>query len=292
MSPRTPTNGPGGDGDVAATLREALELGENERWDEMAELLTRALRSNPDDAYLLGWLGVAEGERGRDGVAYEYFRRCLEQEPVDPQLLALAGSGLASFDDPEAEHALRAAALAGPDIPTTRLQYGAYLSRAGLLDEALDQLRAARELDPEDPSIQAELAAALALNGELEAATERMEGALALDPDDDWNRVILGLLYAERGEMETAAENLIRAARTRTDDPEAQILAALAAAAAGWDDAAQDALARAPYGAEAADATMIGEAEERVLAGAESAARMLRDSIGPSALRDRLMEPL
>lgn len=279
-------------GEVQATLAEALELGEQERWDEMADLLAGALERHPDDAYLLGWAGVAEGERGNDGIAYEYFRRCIEQEPVDPQLLALAGSGLAAFDDPEAETALRAAALSGPDIATTRLQYGAYLSRAGLLDEALDQLRAALELDAEDPVIHAELAAALALNGDHAAAASRMEEALALAPDDTWNRVILALLQLELEELETAAENLVRAATERTDDPEAQVLAALAAAAAGWDDAAQDALARAPYGAEGTDATMIDEAESRIAMGGEAPLRMLRDALGPSALRDRLMEPL
>lgn len=292
MSASTPSNGPQPGGPVEATLRDALELGDQERWDEMAELLTEALESHPDDAYLLGWLGVAEGERGRDGVAYEYFRRCLEEEPVDPQLLALAGSGLAAFDDPEAEHALRAAALSGPDISTTRLQYGAYLSRAGLIDEALEQLRAALELDREDPVIHAELAAALALSGDHAAAAARMEEALALAPEDTWSRVILGLLYMETEDVERAAEHLVHAASERTDDPEAQVLAALAATAAGWEGAAQDAIARAPYGAEGADAAMIDEAETAIAGGAEPARRMLRSSIGPSALRDRLMEPL
>ena len=42
-------------------------------------------------------LGIA------DGVAYEYFKRCLAENPEDPQLLALAGAGLAAFDDPDAE---------------------------------------------------------------------------------------------------------------------------------------------------------------------------------------------
>lgn len=278
--------------DVGATLREALELGDQERWDEMADLLTEALRSDEDDPYLLGWLAVAERERGRDGVAYEYFKRCIEQDPADPQLLALAGSGLAAFDDPAAEQALRAAALSGPDISTTRLQYGAYLSRAGMLDEAMEQLKAALELDPEDPVAHSEIATALALRGDVDDAIARFEEALALAPEDSWNRVILGLLLVEAEQTERAAEALVHAATERPDDPEVQVLAALAAATAGWDDAAEDALARAPYGAEAADAAMIGEAEERVAGGPDDARRMLRETLGPSVLRERLMEPL
>ena len=85
-------------------LDEALSLGDQERWEEMADLLASALEIDPDEPYVLCWLGVAERELGNDGSAYEYFRRCVAQEPLDPQLLAVAGSGLAAFDDPEAEH--------------------------------------------------------------------------------------------------------------------------------------------------------------------------------------------
>ena len=274
-------------------LERALAFGEDERWDEMADALVRALRDDPEDPYLLGWLGVAERERGNDGAAYEYFKRCVAQDPLDPQLLALAGSGLAAFDDPEAETTLRAAALSGPDMSTTRLQYGAYLAREGLYAEALEQLRAAVELDPEDPVCHSELATALALKGDVAAAIERMEHALTLAPEDGWSRSLLGLLYAEDDDMEHAAEHLLMVSNTRVDDPEVQVVAALAAMAAGWDDAGHEALARAGYAAEEpADTLLIEEAEERLAAGADAARAMLRDSIGPSVLRERLMEPL
>lgn len=274
-------------------LERALALGEEERWDEMAEMLEEALREDPQDAYLLGWLGVAERERGNDGVAYDYFKRCVAEDPHDPMLLALAGSGLAAFDDPEAETALRAAALTAPDVATTRLQYGAYLARAGLFDEAFVQLRAAIDLDPDDPVGYGELATAHALKGDMAGALAPMEQALELAPDDSWNRALLGLLHAEDGDMERAAEQLLRAAQERADDPEVQVAAALAAVAAGWDDAGHEALARADLGVEeAADRELIEEAEERIGAGADAAREMLRDTLGPSMLRERLREPL
>ena len=274
-------------------LERALALGEEERWDDMAETLEAALRDDPEDPYLLGWLGVAERERGNDSAAYDYFRRCVAQEPLDPQLLALAGSGLAAFDDPDAETALRAAALSGPDLPTTRLQYGAYLARAGLFDEAFVQLRAALDLDAEDPVAHGELATALALKGDVAGAIERMEQALELAPDDSWNRTLLGLLHAEADDMERAAEHLLAAAQARTDDPEVQIAAALAAVAAGWDDAGHEALARASAGAEdASDRELIEEAEDRLADGADASREMLRETVGPPVLRERLMLPL
>ncbi|MGH7477063.1 MAG: tetratricopeptide repeat protein [Longimicrobiales bacterium] len=273
-------------------LRRALELGEDGRWEEMARLLAEALAEEPEDPYLLCWLGVAERELDNDGAAYEYFKRCLAQEPLDPQLLAIAGSGLAAFDDPAAESALRAAALTGPEIPGTRLQYGAYLARAGLFEEALEQLAAARDLAPEDPTVYGELATAHALKGDHGAAIRELDHALELEPDDAWNRILLGLLYVEQDQIEDAAEALWRAAEQAESDPEAQIAAALAAAAVGWEEAAQTALLRAGYAAEAADRLLIDEAEERVTMGAEAARSLLVDSLAPSMLHDRLIQPL
>lgn len=276
--------------DIESTLEQALALGDEGRWDEMAQLLGDALQEEPEDPYLLGWLGVAEQELGNEGSAYEYFRRCLAQDPLDPNLLALAGSALAAFDDPEAEGALRAAALTGPEIPMARLQYGAYLAREGHFDEALDHLRAAVQLAPDDPVTHGELGTALALKGDLEAAAPEMETALDLAPDDSWTRLLLGLVYAELGRIEEAAEAIVQAAEEQEDDAEAQILAALAAAAVGWDDAAHDALARAEFAAAAADAAMIAEAEERIVAGRKAAKAMFLETLGPSSLRDRLAE--
>ena len=76
----------------------------------MAEHLRAVLIDSPEDAAVLCWLGVAEREMGMEGVSYERFRACLATEPTDPHILAMAGNGLARFDDPEAESVLRTAA--------------------------------------------------------------------------------------------------------------------------------------------------------------------------------------
>jgi protein O-GlcNAc transferase len=277
---------------IEETMQLALSLGDEGRWEEMAELLAGALKDEPEDPYVLGWLGVAERELGNDGAAYEYFRRCVAAEPLDPQLLALAGAGLAAFDDPEAEATLRAAALTGPDLAVTRLHYGAYLSREGMFVEALEQLNAAAALEPDDPVVHGELGIAHALKGDYEAAAGAMEEALALADDDSWTRLLLGLVYTELRRPEEAAESLLRAAEERPVDAEAQVLAALAAAAVGWQDAAEDALARAPFAEEGQDSALQEEVEERVASGADAAAAYLRDNLAPSVLHDRLTQPL
>lgn len=278
--------------DVEAVLREALELGDQGRWEDMATLLGETLEQEEDDPYLLCWLGVAEGEMGNDGAAYEAFRLCVDQDPSDPHILALAGAGLAQFDDPDAEAALRAAALSAPDLPLARLNYGAYLSRAGMHEEALEQLEAARDLLPEDPVVRAELGAAHVLRGEPARGAAELEETLVLAPDDSWTRVLYGLVLLELDRGEEAAEELVRAGQERDYDPEAMLLGALAAASQEWDDAAEELLARSEYAAEGADIKLIQETETAVRAGPEAARRMLNSSLGPSTLRERLQQPL
>jgi tetratricopeptide (TPR) repeat protein len=278
--------------DLDQVLNDALALGDEGRWPEMADLLSTALRDEPDDPHLLCWLGVACREAGQDGIAYEYFKRCWQQDPLDPHVLAMCGAGLAAFDDPDAEAALRAAVLSGPDIPIARLQYGAYLAREGLFDQAFEQLTSASELDPEDPAVRGELAIAHALKGDYRSAVDAFEQALALAPDDSWSRVLLGLVYNELDEAEPAAETLLQAATERPEDAEAQVLAALSAAAVGWDDAAMTTLARAEHAEENIDPELLEEAHERLEEGAAAARTFLRDTVGPAALHDRLLQPI
>lgn len=279
--------------DAEAILQQAMELGEDGQWEEMARLLSESTREQDDpDPYLLCWLGVAERELGNETAAYEAFKRCVAAEPVDPNLLAMAGSGLAAFHDADAEPALRAAALTGPDLSFTRLQYGAYLAREGMFTEALEHLQAAVKLEPEDPGALSELGIAYALKGDHARAAVSMERTLELAPDDSWTRLLLGLIYTELEDWEQAAEALVQAAEERPEDGEAQLLAALAAATVGWDDAAHDVLARAEYSGEGVDPDVIADVEEAVEAGSSNARELLVDSLAPAALHERLAQPL
>lgn len=273
-------------------LQQALALGDDGRWEEMASLLTDALEADPDDPYLLCWAAVAERELGNESRAYVLFKECIAQQPSDPNLLALAGSGLAASDDPEAESALRTAALTAPESATVRVQYGAYLARSGLFEEALEHLTAGVGLAPDDPVAHGELGVARALKGDHEGAIEAFETALELAPDDSWTRILMGLCHCELGEIEDAGQTLLHAARERPEDAEAQVLAALAAAAAGWEAPAEEALARAGYAAEGSDRNLIVEAEEAMVLGAGPSRDLLLEDVAPSALHDRLTQPL
>lgn len=282
-----------GDGMAAAAVEElvseAESLGADERWDEALELLLEALPENSENALLLCWLGIASERLGSEGEAYEYFRRCLAQQPSDPFVLAAAGVGVSTFDDPEAEPALRLAALTAPDFPFARSAYGAYLAREGLFEQALVELRAARALAPDDAAVRAELGMALLLSGAPADAADELEEALS-HAEDSWLRGVFALALLEAGRGEEGAEELHRSAEERPEDLEIQLLSALASAAQGWEEHAWAAVARAEAAAEALDADLVREVEEAVEAGEDAAGAFLREQLGPTLLRERLSQ--
>jgi Flp pilus assembly protein TadD len=275
---------------VAAVLQQALGEAEEDRWERSAELLLDALEEYPGDPYLLCWLGLAERELGEEGSAYERFRAALQADPRDPVLLATAGNAIAAFDDPAAEAALRTAALLAPNLPQARWMYGAYLAREGMTADALEELRAASDLDPEDPVIRMEIGVAHALSGEMEAAVSAFTECVEMSPEDGWGLILLGLARVELEEFEEAARVLSEGARLCPWDLEAQVLASLSLAASDREDLALEMLERARMQAEAGEAGLLGEVEERIEDGAEAALAYLRSTLGPSAFRERLLQ--
>lgn len=274
--------------DLEQLLERALSLADEGDWAGMADLLRDRVAEFEDEAAVHCWLGVAERELGMDGIAYERFRRALALNPEDPYVLATAGNGVAAFDDPDAEQALRTAALTAPEVALTRLLYGAYLTREGMVKEGLAELDAARALDPDDAQIAYEQAVARYLAGDADGAVDAVGEAVRLDPDDGWARVVLGLMLLEAGRQDEAVSDLLEGARLRPDDLEAQLTAALTACAAGSDDLAWEMLERGRLNADEGDAAFVTAVEERLDAGAESARRLLTDEVVPDVLRRRL----
>ncbi|MDX1567191.1 MAG: tetratricopeptide repeat protein, partial [Longimicrobiales bacterium] len=161
--------------------------------------------------------------------------------------------------------------------------------REGMTEKALEELTAARELDPENPTILYELGVALVLDDRLDAAVDVLDESIRLGADDGWARVVLGLILLRSGRDEEALRDLAEGARHRPEDVEAQLLAALAAAARGHLDLGYEMLERARQRAEGVAETAVLEAEDRIDAGKEAAERFLKETLAPSALRERLM---
>lgn len=271
-------------------LERVLTLADEEDWGGAAELLRDHLAENDEDPAVHCWLGVAERELGMEGVAYERFKRALALEPTDPYVLATAGNGLAHFDDPDAEPALRAAAVTAPDVALGRFLYGAYLAREGFVEQGLEELRAARDLDPEDAQIAYELGVAHAFAGDHDRAADVLADAVRLAPEDGWIRIVFGLELLEADRFDEATGELVSGARLRHDDVYAQLAAALSAAATGLEDDAWEMLERARINAVEADLVLVTNVEDRLAAGHESAQSLLVDDLAPNMLRLRMSE--
>lgn len=275
---------------IEDAVARAQSLGEDERWDEAYELLAEALDEQGEDALLLTWAGIAAQRLGEESQANDHFRAALALEPADPFILAAAGSGLSAVDDPAAESALRMAALTAPDFPFARAAYGVYLAREGLFAEAITELEAARGLSPEDGGVHAELGIAYLLARRTDDGLNALEEALSLAPADSWLRALFGLALVDAGRGEEGAEQLHQAAGERDDDVEVQLIAALAMSAQGWEDPAWEAFARAEVHADSSDRELITEVEDRLEAGADAAGEFLREDLGPTLLRERLLQ--
>ncbi|NJD19867.1 MAG: hypothetical protein FIA95_11385 [Gemmatimonadetes bacterium] len=273
--------------DLQARLDRALALADEGDWQGMAQLLREHLAEHEAEPAVHCWLGVAERELGMEGVAYERFRRSLALGPEDPYVLATAGNGVAAFDDPDAEQALRTAALTAPDIPLTRLMYGAWLAREGYVADGLRELAAARQLDETDPQIAYELGVARYLSGDVEGAADAMGDATRMEPDDGWAHVVRGLVLLEADRFDEALGELSEGAELHPEDVEAQLAASLAAAAVGAEDLAWGMLERGRMRADDEDAELLLDVEERLDAGPEAARALLMEELAPDMLRRR-----
>ena len=255
----------------------------------MVQLLEEGVEAHPEDPVLLCWLAFARREGGDESGAYELFRAVLAMEPDDPWVLAMAGAAVARFDDPDAEGALRSAALMAPDQSFPRLMYGAFLTREGLVQDGIRELQAAATLDEEDPQAAFELGVGYALSRSWDKARLALARSLELDPGDGWVRVILGLVEVEDDDLEEGMGDLVAGAEARPGDFEAQLLAALSLAASGWEDRAYEMLERARHGDGEVDQAALDQVSDRIDDGAEASREALAQAMGPSALRERLM---
>lgn len=277
--------------DLVERLREASTLADEGRLDEAYEILTEQESQHPQDPTLLCMLGWVAGEMdATSGLAYDYYRRALAESPLDPLVLVALGVGLARYDDPDAESVLRLAAVTAPDLLSTRLQYGAYLGREGMVDAAVAELEAARAIDDDDPRVPRELASAYLLVDRSAEAAAELERAMELTEMDGDIRLLYGLALVRLGRLEEAAEELHRASGELTDDGAVQLLTSLACASQEWWDEAWDALARAEGAPFPAEPSLLREAEDALEAGAAPASDLLREHVAPAVLRERLAE--
>lgn len=273
---------------LQSTLLEADRLSEDGEDGEALNLLLAAETDNAEDPTLLCMIGAIASGLGIEGMAVDYFSRCIDLNPTDVEVLIVAGSGLAAAGDPAAEPALRLAALTAPTNPAARSSYGTLLVRTGFLEQGMEELETARKLDPDDADIRRSLGIAYHLLGRSAESLDELESAVEGDPEDPEIRLLWGLTLLASQEVSDAAEALYPLGEAMPQDGTVQMILALTFRLEGWEEEAWVAFSRAESAEPPVDAGSLREVEDAIAGEDEAAQAMLFDELAPMALRQRI----
>jgi tetratricopeptide (TPR) repeat protein len=205
----------------------ALLFEEEERWQEAAEELQRALPFDPDAAEVRARLAELFIRLGRLDDAADEIKRSLEIEPTVDGYLAEAHLAEAQTDEARrarAVPALRQAAalaLAGQDpeaVERAHLELADAQTVALDLSGALDSVRQLVRSTPGTLRGRVQLAALGWALGGFDEARAALAAAIALEPNDVEARILLGELEIATGRID-AGKASFRAAIDRADAP-------------------------------------------------------------------------
>ena len=173
----------------------------------------RGLESEPSNPELLNSLGFALFQQDKSEEAVAAFEKALEADPNHWKAhnnMALASIDLDELEMAEAHYR---ESLSIKPQPAVYSDLGFVLERQGLLDEAGEMYREALSLSPESATANYNLAAALARRGEFKDAEQHFRAALAKSPTTQI-QTGLGFVLAEQGRAEEAIKMLESAIET------------------------------------------------------------------------------
>lgn len=178
--------------DIAAVLKEALDLHGRGRPGEAAALYEQVIAAAPDHSGAHNLLGLIALTEGRLERALELFDRAVALKPGFGRAHFNRGNALMRLGRPgEALAAFDAAIEAEPEHAEAHNNRASALVALGRTDEALASLERSVALRPGDPTLHLGRAETLLNLGRHAAALEGFERALALNPDladARWNR--------------------------------------------------------------------------------------------------------
>ncbi|MEB3254764.1 MAG: tetratricopeptide repeat protein, partial [Synechococcaceae cyanobacterium] len=160
------------------------------------------------------------GAGGRWAELEAFARRCLAEDPQDPEAHNHLGIARQQLDDAAGAvvHLQRALALR-PDHPPYLLNLGNAQQRLGDLPAAIACYRRALEQRPDAPQLQRLLGQALLRADEPESALPHLEQALRLQPQEAEISNSLGQTRLALGDAQGALADFRRALVLRPDDP-------------------------------------------------------------------------
>jgi Flp pilus assembly protein TadD len=222
------------------------------------DLAQRASLSQPANAQVLQFLGIAQVQSGDPQAGFATLKRAIGLAPGDKQLRLNAAR--AAIDaghhsevealcaplgrDPGAQQMIaQATKLAGdaasaadrlgaltaqhPRDARVLNNYGNALIEAGRIDEALTVLERASAVAADEPQVWLNLGRARSVDQQFDAALEAFERAIALRPQDPEVNLELGKSLLRYGNYEQALERLSEAARGGQRDPQVIVMIGL-----------------------------------------------------------------
>lgn len=133
----------------------------------------KSIAANPNVAAAFSLRGLIYGNLGDHQLAEESFRRAMQLDPKDADVMQNFGWYLCQRERYAEADALFSRALTVPqyqDTTRTLLSQGVCLARAGKIDDAERTLVRAYALDPRNPAIAVNLSEVLYRKGDLERA--------------------------------------------------------------------------------------------------------------------------
>jgi len=177
--------------------------------------------------------GIALLEQAQYGGASEAFRRAIEADPSDPNLLVNAAIAELRTEryGPEREQLRKASAFVGralrldPLRPRSRYWRAIVLRSEGNLAGAAELLATLAKEYPKDREVQRQLGQTLYSLGRIDDARAALEAVIAIEPQDAAAYQLLAPIYASQGRRAEAEKARSRYLQWR-DDPMANPIAA------------------------------------------------------------------
>jgi arylsulfatase A-like enzyme/Tfp pilus assembly protein PilF len=172
----------------------------------------RVVRERPDMPIALVHLAFLYNESGDHAHATAAIRRALELNPSAMDVAALAGAYLteAGLADEAIRRLTPYAAAPEPDVDVLNA-YGVALATAGRTRDALDAFARARTADPASGMAMVNVATIYLMQGDRNRASASFEEALAADPTLARAHNGLGVVAAEQHDYERAIDHWRRA---------------------------------------------------------------------------------
>jgi tetratricopeptide (TPR) repeat protein len=221
---------------IPASLAPALDLYRRGDLAGARAAAEAALASEPDDAALSAFAGLAAAQSGDPAAAIPHFRRVLAAMPGDiPTRLNLATALLATG---QADQAGAVCAAGGDDPKLLRL--AAYVhQQQGRLAQAAEAYDAALNAFPTDWESFNNLGNVRAAMGETDAAITAFQQAIRLRPDVVEMVINLSHVLGDAEQVEMRQAVMREAARAGADNADVQVELGLAEAAAQDFEAAE-----------------------------------------------------